>query len=74
MNEKRKLIVIIFVGIIACIIVFGTFVYPGIYKYEKLEQNYPVKINRFTGHTKILTSNGWYEVEELQETETSPAQ
>ncbi|MCQ4085318.1 hypothetical protein [Saccharibacillus sp. JS10] len=57
-------------AIIAIIIAFGLFIYPGVYKYDKYEQQYPVKINRFTGHTEIMTSNGWYEIGDLEETET----
>ena len=41
------------------IIVFGLVIYPGLYKYDKLDQSLPVKINRITGDTKILTLNGW---------------
>ncbi|CAH1055094.1 hypothetical protein [Paenibacillus pseudetheri] len=41
------------------IIVFGLVIYPGLYKYDKLDQSLPVKINRITGNTKILTLNGW---------------
>lgn len=51
--------IISFVMAILFIIVFGIFIYPGIYKYDKLNQNIPVKINRFTGSTQILTVNGW---------------
>lgn len=41
------------------IVLFGLFVYPTLYKYDKLDQNKPVMINRLTGETKILTSEGW---------------
>lgn len=44
--------------IILCICAFGLFVYPGLYKYDKLEQKYPVKINRITGETQILNHEG----------------
>lgn len=54
--------IISFVMAILFIIVFGIFIYPGIYKYDKLNQNIPVKINRFTGSTQILTVNGWKSV------------
>lgn len=46
------------------IILFGLFVYPTLYKYDKLEQNYPVKINRLTGDAEILSSEGWINVGE----------
>ena len=42
-----------------CIIAFGIFVYPTMYKYDKLDQSMPVMINRITGDTKILTEDGW---------------
>lgn len=42
-----------------CIVAFGIFVYPTLYKYDKLDQKYPVMINRITGETKVLTGNGW---------------
>lgn len=41
------------------IVLFGLFVYPTLYKYDKLNQKEPVMINRLTGETKILTSEGW---------------
>lgn len=41
------------------IIAFGLTIYPGLYKYDKLDQSLPVKINRITGETKILTLKGW---------------
>ncbi len=51
--------VISFLMAVILIIVFGIFIYPGIYKYDKLRQNMPVKINRLTGDTKVLTITGW---------------
>ncbi len=47
--------------IILCICAFGLFVSPGLYKYDKLNQKYPVKINRLTGKTTILYTNGVWE-------------
>lgn len=41
------------------IVLFGLLVYPTLYKYDKLNQKQPVIINRLTGETKILTSEGW---------------
>lgn len=41
------------------IILFGLLVYPTLYKYDKLEQKYPVKINRITGEAQILRGDGW---------------
>ncbi|MDH6371716.1 hypothetical protein M2444_003515 [Paenibacillus sp. PastF-3] len=48
-----------YVFIIICIVAFGIFIYPGIYKYDKLNQKFPVLINRITGETKILFSDSW---------------
>lgn len=45
--------------VVICIAAFGLFIYPGIYKYDKLNQKYPVKINRITGETQVLYSDGW---------------
>lgn len=42
-----------------CICLFGIFIYPTLYKYDKLDQKYPVKINRITGETAVLTGRGW---------------
>ncbi|WP_054954993.1 hypothetical protein [Paenibacillus dakarensis] len=47
-----------------CIVLFGVFIYPTIYKFDKLEQKFPVKINRITGETKILTDQGWQDAED----------
>jgi len=75
MTKDRKNILLIFAGVIVCIIVFGIFVYPGAYKYDKLDQSFPVKINRFTGYTQIMTYDGWQELGNVQsvETQTTPA-
>lgn len=42
---------------------FSLFIYPGMYKYDKLHQEYPVKINRLTGSTQILTEKGWQDAD-----------
>lgn len=34
------------------------------YKYDKLDQKYPVKINRITGETQVLTGRGWQSAED----------
>lgn len=34
------------------------------YKYDKLDQKYPVKINRITGETTVLTGKGWQNAED----------
>ncbi|MBD7971096.1 hypothetical protein [Paenibacillus gallinarum] len=55
MKDKKYLLFLIPL----CIVAFGIFVYPTMYKYDKLEQKYPVMINRITGETKTLTDTGW---------------
>ncbi|MCP1134383.1 hypothetical protein NKT34_13845 [Paenibacillus polysaccharolyticus] len=52
---------IIYLVIPLSILLFGLFVYPTLYKYDKLDQKKPVMINRITGEAKILTSEGWVE-------------
>lgn len=46
------------------VIIFGLVIYPGLYKYEKLDQRFPVKINRITGDAKILTIKGWQDADD----------
>lgn len=53
-NTGIKYLVVL-IGICA----FGIFIYPGIYKYDKLDQKYPVMINRITGETKVLYGDAW---------------
>lgn len=38
------------------------FVYPTLYRFDKLDQKYPVKINRITGETQVLSGFGWVDV------------
>ncbi|TKH43056.1 hypothetical protein C1I60_16180 [Paenibacillus terrae] len=63
-NERKKIrinwrLVSIYPLVLASIVLFGLFIYPTMYKYDKLDQKYPVMINRLTGETKILTQDGW---------------
>jgi hypothetical protein len=44
---------------LAALVLFGLFVYPTLYEFDKLDQRIPVKINRITGSAEILTTNGW---------------
>lgn len=48
-----------YVFILICICAFGVFIYPGLYRYDKLDQKYPVMINRITGETKVLSGGVW---------------
>ena len=68
---KKQLIS--FAMVIVLVIVFGIFIYPGIYKYDKLNQNSPIRINRFTGEMKILTVNGWKDVTNNVATTANPS-
>lgn len=45
--------------ILLSIFVFALTIYPGIYKYDKFNQKLPVRINRITGTTEILYTDGW---------------
>ncbi|MBE0336426.1 hypothetical protein [Paenibacillus sp. 23TSA30-6] len=63
-NEQKKIrinwrLVSIYPVVLASIVLFGLFIYPTMYKYDKLNQKYPVMINRLTGEAKILTQDGW---------------
>jgi hypothetical protein len=59
---KKELIKYIMISLI--VVVFGIFIYPGIYKYDKLDQRYPVRINRITGSTDVLVGTKWESVTE----------
>lgn len=55
------------------IVLFGLFIYPGLYHFDKLNQRLPVKINRLTGDAYIFGSDGWTEFKHSElENETSP--
>jgi len=50
-------------GIAIIVILFGLFIYPTMYEYDKLDQKYPVKINRITGKTEVLyPGSDWADV------------
>jgi hypothetical protein len=55
--------------IIIVILIFG---YPTLYKYDKLDQKWPVKINRITGKTQILYGLSWTTVEDNEQSAPSP--
>ena len=45
--------------VIVAIALIGVLIYPTLWEYDKLYQELPVKINRITGSTYILTNQGW---------------
>ncbi|MNO45394.1 hypothetical protein D3C76_356600 [compost metagenome] len=67
--SKIKIIPVSLISILL-VICFGLFIYPGIYKYDKLNQKYPVKINRFTGKTHVLYHDGWADMNGYDVAET----
>ncbi|KAA9004823.1 hypothetical protein F4V43_09310 [Paenibacillus spiritus] len=64
MNHKSysRLILQCITGLLA-IVLFGLFVCPGLYRYDELEQKYPVRINRITGTTHVLVQGQWIKSE-----------
>lgn len=61
MNKK-----IVLMGLL-CFIIFSALIYPTPHYYTSLKTNgdeYPVKINRITGEAKLLTLNGWMEMDD----------
>lgn len=55
MRTKNLLFVIISLGVL----LFGFAVYPTIYRYDKMDQKWPVRINRITGTAEMLSTRGW---------------
>lgn len=62
--------VILYVVSIISVTLILLFVYPTMYRYDKLDQKWPVKIHRVTGETQVLTNNGWTELGNIQEAKT----
>lgn len=54
---KKELIRYAFISIL--LILVGLFVYPTMYRYDKFDQKIPVRINRVTGKTELLSTQGW---------------
>lgn len=50
------------------------FIYPGIYKYDKLDQRMPVKINRLTGNTQVLVGTTWESVTDSEDEKADQVQ
>lgn len=62
---KKELIRYFF--ILLLLVFVSLFIYPTLYKYDKLDQKYPVKINRITGKTNVLGLKGWVVVGDYDE-------
>jgi hypothetical protein len=58
---KTKNLLIFFVFIL--VIMFGLFVWPGIYRYDKTRKDILIRTNRFTGQTEMLRYDEWEPVE-----------
>lgn len=59
---------------IVLVLLLLVFVWPTMYRYDKMDQKWPVRINRVTGKTEILYSDGWQDVkanQQLQSNSTS---
>lgn len=64
MGEERRFkvnLTAIVLGVMFCstILFIALFVWPGMYKYDKMDQKWPVRINRLTGETEVLIPEGW---------------
>jgi hypothetical protein len=68
LREKSK--IIISAMICVTLIILGILFWPTFYRYDKIEDKIegkmPVRINRITGYTEILYTNGWKPVETVQ--------
>jgi len=54
--------IIKYLALIIIIVFIGLFIYPTIYRYDKLDQKWPIRINRITGNTEVLYTTGWKEI------------
>lgn len=66
-----KKIVIRYLAITIIVVLFGVFIYPTMYKYDKMDQKWPVRINRITGKTEVLNQAGWQALSSNTETTDS---
>lgn len=56
MEMKREILK--YSAICIIVILYGLFVYPGVYHYDKYNQK-PMRVNRITGTTQIFYPDGW---------------
>lgn len=54
----HKIVLYVLSFLAFCLIL--VFVYPTLYVYDKIDQKWPVRINRITGKTEVLYLDGWY--------------
>ena len=67
---KDKITLFICAMVCFTLIISGILFWPTLYRYDKtkLDSNqYLVKVNRFTGYTEILYSNGWEKKESVKQ-------
>jgi len=62
MENQRINWTAILLGAMFCItiLIIGLFIWPGMYEYDKMDQKWPVRINRLTGETEVLIQEGWF--------------
>jgi hypothetical protein len=49
-------------ALIIIVLIVAIFIYPTLYRYDKLNQKIPVRINRITGTAAMLDTDGWKEM------------
>ena len=58
---------ILVAGVIVGSLIFGVFIWPTMYRYDRLkwgDKEYPVRINRLTGHSATFVgSRGWVDAD-----------
>ncbi len=69
---RDKNLIIICALICATLIICGVLFWPTLYKYDKILGKLPVRINRLTGYTEILTPSGWERKVSDNETKAIP--
>lgn len=65
MKERDTKLIIVFVSI--TVLVIGILFWPTLYRYDKFNQRFPVRINRLTGYTEVLTWEGWSPMKQKSE-------
>jgi hypothetical protein len=57
MREKNAIIICALICV--TLIIGGVLFWPSLFRYDKIEGKFPVRINRLTGYTEILYDSGW---------------